>query len=132
MIITTGKLLGILTATLVIMAMHRMIIRVSNPVTDPWFRKYPRLFRVKKAMAGFMLRNHSTFGRLAFLSALVHGGYVLWSTGRPSLTGMVVLLFLTVQVILGNLRVKLPWAGRVHRFLPYGGLLVLILHVLIK
>ena len=132
MIITTGKLLGLLTGLLILLAFSRVTIRVFSPLTDRWLRKASGVLRLKNATEAFLLRHHFLFGRLAFLSALVHGAYNLWQNGRPSVTGVTVLLFLTVQVLLGNFRTVLPWATRVHRTLPHLMLLALIFHILRK
>ena len=129
MMITTGKLLGLLTAALILLAFSRVTIRVFSPLTDRWLRKAARALRGKQALEAFLLRHHFLFGRLAFLSALVHGTYNFWQTGRPSVTGLTVFLFLTIQILLGNFRKVLPWAARVHRILPHGMLLALIIHI---
>lgn len=129
--ITTGKLLGFTIVVLVLMAMHQQMIPLSSPTSDKLFKRFPDLLRIKKKMAAFMLKGHRLFGFLAMSVALVHGAYNSLQ-GNRSLTGIVVLVLLLSQGALGYLSGKYKDLFKVHRLLPYVGLLALVFHILMK
>lgn len=107
---STGEILGIITAVLMVVTMSRILIKIPDNAS-----KMIRLV-------------HPTLAIVTFGFALVHAGYNFVRFG-PNLAGASIVIILVIQGVLGKLSGTNPKLVTIHRFLPFVAILALVIHI---